>query len=144
MGGRARRRGTPDRKRARSSRQHSSTSYIRDFLSATPSPPTTAASRRHARQVHRPPRLGPRRPRRSHRLRTDEGVPAGQRAPMLTLMGWLEWLKGNGTQAGRYLKHAATDAPASGWQGCCGNSSTAAQSRTSPATPETSYQRHTI
>lgn len=38
-------------------------------------------------------------------------VPAGQRAPMLTLMGWLEWLKGNGTQADRYLKHAAADVP---------------------------------
>jgi hypothetical protein len=38
-------------------------------------------------------------------------VPAGQRAPMLTLMGWLEWLKGNGTQADRYFKHAAADAP---------------------------------
>ncbi|MGM7774494.1 DUF4192 family protein [Arthrobacter sp. KNU-44] len=40
-----------------------------------------------------------------------KAVPAGQRAPMLTLMGWLEWLKGNGTQAHRYLKHAATDIP---------------------------------
>lgn len=40
-----------------------------------------------------------------------KAVPAGQRAPMLTLMGWLEWLKGNGTQAGRYLKHAASDVP---------------------------------
>jgi hypothetical protein len=38
-------------------------------------------------------------------------VPAGQRAPMLTLMGWLEWLKGHGTQADRYLKHAAADVP---------------------------------
>lgn len=36
-------------------------------------------------------------------------VPAGQRAPMMTLMGWLEWLKGNGTQADRYLKLAASD-----------------------------------
>lgn len=36
-------------------------------------------------------------------------VPAGQRAPMLTLMGWLEWLKGRGTQADRYLKLAAED-----------------------------------
>ncbi|MDQ0676606.1 hypothetical protein QFZ36_004232 [Pseudarthrobacter siccitolerans] len=40
-----------------------------------------------------------------------KAVPAGQRAPMLTLMGWLEWLKGNGTQADRYLKHAAADIP---------------------------------
>ncbi|MGX1163481.1 uncharacterized protein DUF4192 [Arthrobacter sp. SLBN-100] len=38
-------------------------------------------------------------------------VPTGQRAPMLTLMGWLEWLKGNGTRADRYLKHAAADVP---------------------------------
>lgn len=38
-------------------------------------------------------------------------VPTGQRAPMLTLMGWLEWLKGNGTQASRYLTHAAEDVP---------------------------------
>ncbi|WP_104062314.1 DUF4192 family protein [Arthrobacter sp. 4R501] len=38
-------------------------------------------------------------------------VPAGQRAPMLTLMGWLEWLKGHGSQADRYLKHAAADVP---------------------------------
>ncbi|WP_461175231.1 DUF4192 domain-containing protein (plasmid) [Arthrobacter sp. Z1-9] len=36
-------------------------------------------------------------------------VPAGQRAPMLTLMGWLEWLKGHGSQADRYLKLAAED-----------------------------------
>jgi Domain of unknown function (DUF4192) len=36
-------------------------------------------------------------------------VPAGQRAPMLTLMGWLEWLKGRGSQADRYLKLAAED-----------------------------------
>jgi hypothetical protein len=50
-----------------------------------------------------------------------KAVPAGQRAPMLTLMGWLEWLKGNGTQAARYLKHADTDAPGSGCEGCCWN-----------------------
>ncbi len=36
-------------------------------------------------------------------------VPAGQRAPMLTLMGWLQWLKGHGSQADRYLKLAAED-----------------------------------
>ncbi|MEW1812521.1 DUF4192 family protein [Pseudarthrobacter phenanthrenivorans] len=36
-------------------------------------------------------------------------VPAGQRAPMLTLMGWLQWLKGRGSQADRYLKLAAED-----------------------------------
>ncbi|WP_142059503.1 DUF4192 family protein [Pseudarthrobacter sp. B4EP4b] len=36
-------------------------------------------------------------------------VPAGQRAPMLTLMGWLQWLKGSGSQADRYLKLAAED-----------------------------------
>ena len=36
-------------------------------------------------------------------------VPTGQRAPMLALMGWLEWLKGHGTQADRYLKLAAED-----------------------------------
>ncbi|WP_426979944.1 DUF4192 domain-containing protein (plasmid) [Pseudarthrobacter sp. O4] len=40
-----------------------------------------------------------------------KAVPAGQRAPMLTLMGWLEWLKGHGTQADRYLKLAAEDVP---------------------------------
>lgn len=38
-------------------------------------------------------------------------VPEGQRAPMLTLMGWLQWLKGSGTQAERYLKLALEDAP---------------------------------
>ncbi|UOD83374.1 DUF4192 domain-containing protein [Paenarthrobacter ureafaciens] len=38
-------------------------------------------------------------------------VPEGQRAPMLTLMGWLQWLKGSGTHADRYLKLAAEDAP---------------------------------
>ena len=38
-------------------------------------------------------------------------VPEGQRAPMLTLMGWLEWLKGHGTQADRYLKLATEDVP---------------------------------
>ena len=37
-------------------------------------------------------------------------VPAGQRAPMLTLMGWLQWLKGRGSQADRYLKLATEDA----------------------------------
>ena len=36
-------------------------------------------------------------------------VPTGQRAPMLALMGWLEWLKGRGSQADRYLKLAAED-----------------------------------
>lgn len=39
-------------------------------------------------------------------------VPAGQRAPMLALMGWLEWLKGRGSQADRYLKLATEDVPA--------------------------------
>lgn len=38
-------------------------------------------------------------------------VPEGQRAPMLTLMGWTAWLKGSGTHADRYLKLAAEDAP---------------------------------
>jgi hypothetical protein len=38
-----------------------------------------------------------------------KAVPAGQRAPMLTLMGWLQWLKGRGSQADRYLKLAAED-----------------------------------
>ena len=41
-----------------------------------------------------------------------KAVPAGQRAPMLTLMGWLEWLKGHGSQADRYLKLATEDVPA--------------------------------
>jgi Domain of unknown function (DUF4192) len=40
-----------------------------------------------------------------------KAVPAGQRAPMMALMGWLEWLKGKGSQADRYLKHAANDVP---------------------------------
>jgi hypothetical protein len=40
-----------------------------------------------------------------------KAVPEGQRAPMLTLMGWLEWLKGHGTQADRYLKLATEDVP---------------------------------
>ncbi|MGJ3192297.1 DUF4192 family protein [Paenarthrobacter sp. FR1] len=38
-------------------------------------------------------------------------VPEGQRAPMLTLMGWLQWLKGSGTHAERYLKLAVEDVP---------------------------------
>lgn len=38
-----------------------------------------------------------------------KAVPAGQRAPMMALMGWLQWLKGNGTQADRYFKHALND-----------------------------------
>ncbi|GGJ41752.1 DUF4192 family protein [Paenarthrobacter histidinolovorans] len=38
-------------------------------------------------------------------------VPEGQRAPMLTLMGWLQWLKGSGTHSARYLKLAAEDVP---------------------------------
>lgn len=38
-----------------------------------------------------------------------KAVPAGQRAPMLTMMGWLQWLKGTSTQAGRYLRHALQD-----------------------------------
>lgn len=41
-----------------------------------------------------------------------KAVPEGQRAPMLTLMGWLEWLKGHGSQADRYLKLATKDVPA--------------------------------
>jgi hypothetical protein len=38
-----------------------------------------------------------------------KAVPAGQRAPMLTTMGWLQWLKGNSTQASRYLRQATQD-----------------------------------
>jgi len=38
-------------------------------------------------------------------------VPEGQRAPMLTLMGWLQWLKGYGKNAASYLKLAVEDAP---------------------------------
>lgn len=38
-----------------------------------------------------------------------KAVPTGQRAPMLSLLGWLEWLKGHGTQADRYLKLATED-----------------------------------
>ena len=71
-----------------------------------------------------------------------KAVPAGQRAPMLTLMGWLEWLKGNGTQAGRYLKHADTDAPGFRLAGLLleliNRGSVAEVARD----PETSYQRH--
>lgn len=40
-----------------------------------------------------------------------KAVPEGQRAPMLTLMGWLQWLKGSGTHAERYLKLAVEDVP---------------------------------
>lgn len=40
-----------------------------------------------------------------------KAVPAGQLAPMLALMGWLEWLKGHGSQAERYLRLAAQDVP---------------------------------
>jgi hypothetical protein len=40
-----------------------------------------------------------------------KAVPAGQRAPMLCLLGWLEWLKGHGTHADRYLKLATEDVP---------------------------------
>ena len=40
-----------------------------------------------------------------------KAVPAGQRAPMMSLMGWLQWLKGNGTQADRYFKQAVNDVP---------------------------------
>ncbi|UKA52246.1 DUF4192 domain-containing protein (plasmid) [Arthrobacter sp. FW305-123] len=38
-----------------------------------------------------------------------KAVPEGQRAPMLTLMGWLQWLKGSGKHAARYLKLAVED-----------------------------------
>lgn len=71
-----------------------------------------------------------------------KAVPAGQRAPMLTLMGWLEWLKGNGTQAHRYLQHADTDAPGFRLAGLLleliNRGSVAEVARD----PETSYQRH--
>lgn len=40
-----------------------------------------------------------------------KAVPVGQRAPMLCLMGWVEWLKGHGTRADRYLKLATEDVP---------------------------------
>ncbi|MFJ4210689.1 DUF4192 domain-containing protein [Paenarthrobacter sp. NPDC089675] len=40
-----------------------------------------------------------------------KAVPEGQRAPMLTVMGWLQWLKGYGKHAARYLKLAVEDVP---------------------------------
>ena len=36
-------------------------------------------------------------------------TPEGQRAPMLTLIGWLEWLKGKSSFAARYFKLALED-----------------------------------
>ncbi len=38
-----------------------------------------------------------------------KAVPAGQRAPMLTMMGWIQWLKGRATQGTRYLTQALQD-----------------------------------
>jgi hypothetical protein len=38
-------------------------------------------------------------------------TPAGQRAPMLCLIGWLEWLKGKSSFAARYFKLAMDDVP---------------------------------
>ncbi|MFM9431962.1 DUF4192 family protein [Arthrobacter sp. MP_2.3] len=38
-----------------------------------------------------------------------KAVPAGQRAPMLTMMGWIQWLKGRTTQGTRYLRQAIED-----------------------------------
>ena len=36
-------------------------------------------------------------------------TPEGQRAPMLCLIGWLEWLKGRSSFAARYFKLALED-----------------------------------
>jgi hypothetical protein len=36
-------------------------------------------------------------------------TPEGQRAPMLSLIGWLEWLKGKSSFAARYFKLAMED-----------------------------------
>lgn len=38
-------------------------------------------------------------------------TPEGQRAPMLCLIGWLDWLKGKSSFAARYLKLATDDVP---------------------------------
>lgn len=38
-----------------------------------------------------------------------KATPEGQRAPMLCLIGWLEWLKGKSSFAARYLKLALDD-----------------------------------
>ena len=38
-----------------------------------------------------------------------KSTPEGQRAPMLCLIGWLEWLKGKATFAARYFKLATDD-----------------------------------
>ncbi|WP_427132686.1 DUF4192 family protein [Pseudarthrobacter sp. S9] len=38
-------------------------------------------------------------------------TPEGQRAPMLCLIGWLEWLKGKSSFAARYFKFAMNDVP---------------------------------
>ena len=39
-----------------------------------------------------------------------KATPEGQRAPMLSLIGWLEWLKGKSSFAARYFKLALEDA----------------------------------
>ena len=39
-----------------------------------------------------------------------KATPEGQRAPMLCLIGWLEWLKGKSSFAARYFKLALADA----------------------------------
>ena len=71
-----------------------------------------------------------------------KAVPAGQRAPMLTLMGWLEWLKGNGTQAARYLNHADADAPGFRLAGLLLELINRGSVADVARDPETSYQRH--
>jgi hypothetical protein len=40
-----------------------------------------------------------------------KATPEGQRAPMLCLIGWLEWLKGKSSFAARYFKLAMDDVP---------------------------------
>jgi hypothetical protein len=61
-------------------------------------------------------------------------TPEGQRAPMLCLIGWLDWLKGKASFAARYFKLALDDVPVSGSRNCSPNSSTADSSPTSPGT----------
>jgi hypothetical protein len=38
-----------------------------------------------------------------------KATPEGQRAPMLCMIGWLEWLKGKSSFAARYFKLALED-----------------------------------
>jgi hypothetical protein len=55
---------------------------------------------------------------------------------------WLEWLKGNGTQATRYLKHADTDAPGFRLAGLLLELINRGSVADVARNPETSSQRH--